>query len=223
MKVAIHQPQYIPWIPYFSKIAQVDVFVLLEDVQYQKNGLQNRNNILSWNGQVLLTVPVNCRLGEKINEVTIAKPSALGKHLKTIEQNYKKAPYFDAVMAAICSSLLDHYENLADLNNALIKRILFYLQIDTQVISSCELEKEGDKSDLVLSICKTLGATTYVTGEGALSYMKLEDFAANEISIERLQYRFASYNQIHSRDTFVEKLSILDLLMNLGPEARNFL
>src|ERR1043165_5905453 len=95
MIVAIHQPHYLPWLRYFEKIARSDVFVLLDDVQYEKNGFQNRNKIKTGQGWAYLTVPVKKPLLVPINEVLIDNTSGWqDKHLRAIELNYGKAPYF---------------------------------------------------------------------------------------------------------------------------------
>src|SRR5450755_3257036 len=101
MIVSIHQPQYLPWIPYFSKIKQSNLFVVLDDVQYQKNGLQNRNYIAGKNGQLRLTIPVSNNFGDAINIVKIADKKILRKHWQSIEMSYRKSVYFDEVAAAL--------------------------------------------------------------------------------------------------------------------------
>ena len=95
MRVSIHQPQYLPWLPYFQKIEESDLFIFLDNVDFQKNGLQNRNQIKTANGAQWLTVPVKQSLGQKIVETRIANSNLWRKkHWQTIRQNYGKAQAF---------------------------------------------------------------------------------------------------------------------------------
>ena len=94
MKISIHQPQYIPWVPYFLKIAQSDLFVFLDTVSFQKNGLQNRNKIKTPQGAEWLTVPVQQKLSTPINEVKLVKGNWQKKHVKSLQSNYRKSKEF---------------------------------------------------------------------------------------------------------------------------------
>jgi WbqC-like protein family len=223
MIVSIHQPQYLPWIPYFSKIKQSNLFVVLDDVQYQKNGLQNRNYIAGKNGQLRLTIPVSNNFGDAINIVKIADKKILRKHWQSIEMSYRKSVYFDEVAAALKPIYFKEYELLSMLNIDLIKCYLRYLEIDTDVIISSTISKYGEKSDLILSICKELGATTYLTGSGGLEYLNVEEFRAANIAIRLLEYHFKEYNQVNSNQAFVQHLSLMDLVFNQGKNSVNFI
>lgn len=223
MIVSIHQPQYLPWIPYFSKIKDSDVFVFLDDVQFQKNGLQNRNFILSKNGELRLTIPVFHSLSENINQIKISDNRILKKHWQSIEMNYKKAACFEEIAVELKEIYSRDYSLLCELNIDLIECYLNFLEIKTKVIRSSEISKTGEKSDLVLSICKTLNASKYLTGSGGLEYLKLEDFENEAVSIEKANYSFKEYNQINKVEAFVPHLSIMDLIFNEGKNAINFL
>jgi hypothetical protein len=221
MIISIHQPQYIPWIPYFSKIYQSDVFVFLDDVQYQKNGLQNRNFILCKNGPTRLTIPVSCRFGDKINEAKIADNNILEKHWQTIEQCYKQAKIFSEINPLLQEIYKKDYTLLSELNIEIIKGILSFLSIKTELIKSSEIGKQGTKSDLILYICKHVQADTYLTGSGGLDYLNIEDFRKAGIRIQILKYNFKPYSQ-HNSGEFVDKLSILDLLFNQGRNSIDY-
>ena len=223
MIVSIHQPQYLPWIPYFSKIKVSDIFVFLDDVQFQKNGLQNRNFIFSKNGEIRLTIPVFHSLSDKINTIKISDSRILKKHWQTIEMAYKKTPFFNEVAENLNPIYTKEYQLLCDLNIDLIKFYLNYLGINTQIITSSDIKKEGDKSELVLSICKKLNASTYLTGSGGLEYLKIDEFEQENIIVETVNYNFKEYNQINSKDQFIPHLSIMDLVFNEGKNAINFL
>lgn len=224
MIVSIHQPQYLPWIPYFSKIKDSDVFVFLDDVQFQKNGLQNRNFIFSKNGEIRLTVPVFHSLSDTINTVRISDPRILKKHWQTIEMAYKKTPFFDEISSDLSAIYSKDYSLLCELNIDLIQFYLHYLAIETKVIKSSQMEKEGEKSDLVLSICKNLKSQTYLTGSGGLEYLKFDEFEKESISIVKTDNKFSEYNQINKAEgQFVPHLSIMDLIFNEGKNAINYI
>ena len=222
MIVSIHQPQYIPWVPYFTKIKKSNIFVFLDDVQFQKNGLQNRNYVWSKNGELRLTIPVSVNLGDVINSVKIADKNILKKHWVSLENTYKKAPFFEEISGWMKEIFFKDYVLLNDLNTDLNFAILKYLKISTPIIFSSTLEKYGEKSDLVLSICNKLSANTYITGSGGLDYLVQEDFEKSSIKIELLSNQFKNYPQINSVE-FVSKLSILDLLFNVGVNSINYI
>jgi len=224
MVVSIHQPQYLPWIPYFSKIKDSDIFVFLDDVQFQKNGLQNRNFIFSKNGEIRLTIPVFHSLTDTINTIKISDARILKKHWQTIEMAYKKSPFFQEVASDLQAIYNKDYNLLCELNIDLIQFYLDYLSIDTTIIRSSQMEKEGEKSDLVLSICKNLNAQTYLTGSGGLEYLKFNEFEKEKIEIVTADYKFKEYNQINKlEDQFVPHLSLIDLVFNEGKNAINYI
>ncbi len=99
--IAIHQPQYIPWLPYIDKILQSEVFVCLDHVQFQKNGFQNRNQIKTAQGALWLTLPIRHKFGQRICDTEIAEAKALKKNLLTIKTNYHNAPYFKELFPAV--------------------------------------------------------------------------------------------------------------------------
>ena len=133
-RVTIHQPQYLPWVPYFDKILRCDEFVFLDNVQFQKNGLQNRNQIKGSQGVQWLTIPVKHSFGQLICETQIANRRELNKHLKTLEMNYKKASYFDEVFALISDSYESASGNLSDFCCEIVIKLLNYLGYEGQVV-----------------------------------------------------------------------------------------
>jgi hypothetical protein len=222
MTVAIHQPQYLPWLPYIDKADQADVFVYLDTVQYQKNGLQNRNQILTAQGPRWLTVPVHASLDRAILETTIADPGWARKHVRTIEQEYRKAPAFGLFRDELAPLLAPEYASLAELNIAVTEWIFAKLQVASRRVRASELGVTGGKEELVLRICATLGASAYLSGEGARSYQKPEHFGAQGIELRYQQYRNPSYAQCHGSD-FTPDLSALDLLLNAGAAGREIM
>jgi hypothetical protein len=223
MIVSIHQPQYIPWIPYFSKIHLSDLFVLLDDVQYQKNGLQNRNYIYTQNGTTRLTLSVKGKLGDKINQITLFDKRELSKHWKTIEQAYKKAPYFGELQPELAKFYTRDYTLLEELCSDLILFLCKYIGINTKIIKSSSLQKQGEKSALILNICQQLKTTTYISGSGGLDYLDQKSFADANIKLQIMEYKVREYKQVNNKDGFVKELSIFDLVFNVGKSSIEYL
>lgn len=218
MRLTIHQPQYIPWVPYFDKVLYSDKFVLLDNVQFQKNGIQNRNQIKSPQGALWLTIPVKQNFGQLISETKIADIKQLEKHLKTIEQFYKKASYFQEVYGILKNSIDQKSDNLCSVSCNLISNFLDYMGYKGEVILASQLGCSGNASDLVLNICKALNVTEYVSGDGGKNYLNLQDFKKVGISILFQKFKSEEYAQCFSNIGFVPDLSALDLMFNLGSE-----
>lgn len=224
MIVSIHQPQYFPWVPYFDKILAGDVFVLLDNVQFQKNGLQNRNQIRDQQNTMWLTVPVKQNLGELIMDVEIAEMKAIKKHIRTLQMNYRKAAYHEEVMSWIEPVLMDTKGLLCDLNVALIRSHLQYLNYEGKIVLASELSAGGKGSDLVLNICRELGADTYLSGQGGKNYMDLESFKEAGIRVCFQEYCNQRYSQFNEGDVgFIPDLAAIDLIFNMGPNSRSII
>ena len=218
-KVTIHQPQYIPWPAYFEKILQSDVFVFLDDVQFQKNGLQNRNQIKTPQGKAWLTLPVKHSFGQLINEVEIDSTRSKIKHLRSLQMNYANAPYFFEVYE-VTSSVLDKEDNLiSSISIEVIKKILSYLGYKGEIVLSSDLEIESKSSDLILDLCTAVGAEQYLSGIGGKGYLVREDFEQAGIEVKFQQFHLPEYKQCFPKTGFVSDLSTLDLLFNEGQSA----
>ena len=175
MKVAIHQPEHFPYMGFFQKMEQVDLFVILDNVKFQgKRHWQNRNLIKLKNGSDFwLTVPIAKNTYElKINEVNLAPDYGWKKKLlKNIKFNL-----------GLDLSNIYNSEKLIDVNMESIKYCRKKLNIETDMIFSSDLPVTGKKSELIYNICKHVGATKYISGQGAKDYMDLELF--NDIDVE---------------------------------------
>lgn len=223
MVVAIHQPNFFPWIGYFYKIYQSDIFVLLDDVQYTKNSFINRNRIKSINGEQWLTMPVSHsgKFGQNINEVEIQNFEKNFKKIKsTLQMNYGKSNNFHEVIS-IFEEYDEHHTNLASFNEFFIRRIVKYLNIETPIIKSSELTNiEGESTDRLVSICKQLKAKKYLAGFGSKKYQDSESFLSQ--GIESVVYDFVHpiYPQLWG--DFIPNLSIIDILCNTGKDSINY-
>ncbi|MDR3400907.1 MAG: WbqC family protein [Chthoniobacter sp.] len=223
MIVAIHQPQYLPWIPYFDKADQCDVFVHLDSVQFQKNGVQNRNQILTAQGPLWLTVPVSASLERTIRDTPIADRRWPKKHIRTIEQEYRRAPHAGLFDESLRALLEQDWPSLAALNIAVTGWMFERLGIRCRCVRASDLVVDGTKDDLVIGICRAVGATEYLSGTGAKSYQTPEKFTEHGIALRYQNYRNQPYSQCHSTSAFTPDLSALDLLLNAGPQARGIM
>jgi len=230
-KIAILQSNYIPWLGYFDIIHSVDAFVVLDDVQYTKNDWRNRNKLRVAQGTQWLTVPIltHGRAHQKICEARIKNETKwFRKHFRTIECNYARASYYRAYSALLRECYLEReWELLSELNMFLIKSILGWLGIGTEIIDSRELNvidlsPEDPRSDRVLQICRKLGATDYLSGPAAKAYLNLDMFEKAGIKLHFMDYSgYPEYSQQFPR--FEPQVSVLDLILNCGPHAPQYI
>jgi hypothetical protein len=224
VRVAIHQPHYLPWLRYFDKIARSDVFVLLDDAQYNKNGWQNRNKIKGPQGWMYLTVPVREASGGRILDAAIADDVWRDKHWKSLVSCYGRAPHFAAFRDAMADVYARPWERLFDLNLAMLRRWLDLLGIRTEVARSSELNVTGAGTPRLVEILKRVGGTTYVTGDfAAANHMDDELFTAAGIAVELQGWRAPVYRQQFPKAGFIPDLAIVDLFCNEGPQATQIL
>jgi len=224
MIIAIHQPEYLPWLGFFKKMMNVELFVFLDDVQFRKKGWQNRNRIRINDGTTLLSIPVHTHSYPKINEVTIDNEKNWSiRHKKSILYNYARAPYFDEIKDFIESIFEKKFQYLVDLNTEIIKFIMNELEIKSKIVFSSELEISKKGSDRVLDICKAVDADHYITGTfWAESNLRVEEFKKSNIDVEFQKFQHPIYKQIHGE--FIPEMSIIDLLFNEGrKEAKKIL
>lgn len=229
MTVAIHQPNFIPWVGYFNKINKSDAFVLFDDVQFPRaKTFGNRVEIKTNNGAVWLTVPVTNR-GElnNFNEVEIDNnQNWVGKSLKTLKLAYQKAAHFNDYWDEFSAIYTTKYQLLTDLNIALIDFAVAKTGITTKLIRSSELpECRGlNGEEKILAILKKLNATTYLSGKGAGSrrYINEDNFKEAGIDLVWQSYEPRPYRQLWGGD-FIPNLSIIDLLFNEGPDSMKYI
>ena len=218
MRVAIHQPEHMPWLGFFHKISMADAYVVLDNVQFRKNYFQNRNKIRTSNGWTWLTVPVNYTIETLIKDVDIASDLRWKKKwLDTIYFSYKKAKYPHYYFEQVHKVLNENCSNLSNLNISLIKLLCKFLEIKTNIIFASQLNVEGKGSDLLLNICKKLRATTYLSGISGKEYLRLTDFAREGIKIILQDFHHPIYEQLYK--SFIPRMSVIDLLFNYGNKS----
>jgi hypothetical protein len=217
MLVAIHQPEHLPWLGFFEKMVRADLFVILDDVQFSRGDFQNRNRVKGSTNVQWLTVPVVRRFPSRINEVEIASGDWRKKHWKTVTTCYARSPYFKEFAWAFEDFYRHAWTNLAELNVAAIKLLAGFFGVNTEVVYSSQLRTNGKKSDLVLDICKQVGATRYYAGQASHAYLNPALFRQAGIEIVTRNFVHPTYRQLFmKRQGFVPNLSVLDLLFNCG-------
>ena len=226
--IAIHQPNYLPWLGYFHKIQLADEFVILDDVDYQSGNatsITNRTRIKTANGETLLTIPVlKNHESRHINQVRIDnKQPWPKKHLRTLQMAYAKSPHFDEVYALIEAVLSREFERLAPLNQSLIGEICGYLELETPLRLSSSLDgvQATEKNERIIEICQSLGATAYFSGSGAREYNDEALYLSHNIKLDYTRFAAPVYPQLHGE--FVAGLSIVDALFNCGRETKALL
>jgi len=222
---AIHQPNYLPWLGYFYKVINCDVFVFLDSVQYTKNSFINRNKIKTPQGAIWLTVGVlsKGKYGQLISETKINNDISWSKnHWKSVSQAYSRAPYFDNYEKYLAGIYQKHWEYLADLNETLIKANCDMLAItNVQFIKASDLNVSGTGTELLINICKEVEADTYLSGFGGVKYMEEDKFRESGIELKYYSFEHPVYHQLWG--DFIPNLAIIDLLFNEGERSLQIL
>jgi hypothetical protein len=221
VKIAIAQPTFLPWLGYFDLIDQVDCFVLLDNVQFEKQSWQQRNRIKGPSGLQWLTVPVvfRGRLGQRILDVEIREPEFWKTHLRAIELSHRRTPHFDKYFPELAKILEEHGGLLAELNCAVIGWICISLGLDTKRVRSSELNETGKRSELLVNLCRRLHADSYLSPIGSAEYLldEMSWFSDAGIQVAFQHYEHPEYRQLFP--PFCPYASVLDLLFNEGHRA----
>ena len=222
MKIAIHQPNFLPWLGYFYKMANCDFFILLDNVQYEKNGPTNRVKIKTPQGSIWLTLPVKRNFPQLINETELVDFSKQKeKIIKTLSLNFQKAKYFNFLLPELQKVLEKDWRYLSQLNIELIKLIKEKLKIKTKLEIASNYEVFGKGTDLLVNLCKTFNTDTYLSGQGGKNYQEEEKFKSANIKLEYTDFIHPVYPQLWK--DFIPGLSAIDLIFNCGPKSIDFL
>ena len=213
MIAAIHQSQYLPWPPYFKKLARADVFILLDGVQFQKNGVQNRNRIRNAAGAFWLTIPVTGSLEDSILEKRLADGRWCERHAKSLRSSYQRSPFWKDHGEDLLRHFGRTYATLGEANEAFFRFLVQRLDIRTPVLRHSELGATGRKSDLVLGLCKEVGADSYLSGVGGKAYLEEAEFERAGVRVVYASFPQPRYEQFHG--DFISELSIVDMLFNV--------
>ena len=226
MKASIHQPNYLPWLGFFNKVSQSDIYVVFDDVQYPMGkDFHNRNQIKTNNGKTWLTIPVIGKSERrKFNEIQIKDNGWNEKHLNNIKNFYGKTKYFNDYYPDLEKFYTTTYDKLINLNMGMNKWFFKLLDINTKIIHSSEICNTDLKGlDKIIYILNQINTTRYITsnGPGASRYIDEKVFKDNNIKLIWNEYKHPTYTQQFGE--FIPYMSILDLLFNEGPNSKNII
>ena len=222
--VAIHQPNFFPWLGYFNKVASADVFILMDNVQFSKKGGNWANRVqLMINGAARwVTVPVVRGYSgvRPIKDIQINNATAWRNDLmKTVQVSYGRAPHFEAMKPVVAKLVYETTDNLAQYNASAIRALSSLLGLNTSaLVLGSDLEVAGHGTDLLISMVKAVEGTAYLAGGGADGYQEDEKFEEAGIELIAQDFQHPVYPQVNTPE-FVPGLSVLDALMNCGPQA----
>ncbi len=227
MIAVILQPSYIPWRGYFDQIRLSDLFIFYDDVQYDKHGWRNRNQIKTAQGKKWLTIPVHSggvTHGIIIKDVKIdwTKPWPQ-HHIRSLTSSYNKAPFFKKYLPLLEAFYERRDESIADFTIETTIALARELGIQrTRFLRSSELDGiAGEKTDRLIQILKRVGATHYISGPSARDYIEVEKFAEAHIGLEFMQYNYPAYTQLYP--PYDPHVSVLDVLFMTGDRAASYL
>jgi WbqC-like protein family len=218
MRCAIMQPTYLPWVGYFNLISQVDIFVFLDDVQFERRSWQSRNRILLDGQEHWLTVPVHSeRQTQRLDTIQIDFTQKWQrKHVLGLEQAYRKAPYFKEIAMVLECLQQANGMTLANSNIQIIQVIAQALNLNTKFITASALNLPDSRSRHLLNLCEALSCQEYLSPLGSQAYL-IEDgiFQTSSVHLNFQDYTPQPYPQLKS-SIFKSHLSILDLIANIG-------
>ena len=225
MIVSINQPAYLPWSGYFHRIGISDLHIVLDHVQFEKNSFVNRNRIRTHDGWAWLTVPVRTKgrfgqLSIKDLEVVSSQRWA-AKHWMAMVTNYSAAAHFQDHVVFFQELYEREWETLGTLLDEVTRYLLRTFRIETPLRFSSELEPSRHKDELVLELCRRVGATTYVSGPFGRDYLHPERFESAGIDLVFDDYVDPLYAQAYPG--FEPRMSVVDLLFNHGESSREIL
>ncbi len=220
--VAVHQPECFPWLGFVDKALRCDVFVLLDDVQFEKNYFHNRNKVRTTQGSAWVTVPTTARLGQRIDEVETAQDQRWRqKHLATWTQSYASAPFAEQRLSFLRDLYSKDWPKLVDFNLAIIDETFRAFGVKAEVIRSSALACPGASSEKLLGLCQKLAAETYFSGISGREYLDESIFKRAGVKVEYQEFHHPVYAQRF--EPFMPCMSSWDLLFLKGSEARALL
>jgi hypothetical protein len=223
-RVAIIQSAYIPWRGFFDLIGRCDEYVIFDSVQFAKRHWHNRNLIRTPTGTTWMTIPVvtKSRFLQNIDDVRISETWA-DRHWRTISLNYSRAPHFKRLAPQIEAlyAKVAHEERLTLVNESFLRAICDLFLIKARVVRDRHYDPQGSQTDRLLDICVKAGATAYLSGPSARTYLEEDKFRAAGIQVEWMDYAgYREYRQCW--DGYEPAVSILDLLFNVGEQEPRF-
>ena len=215
MIISIHQPDYIPYIGFFYKMSKSDKFVFLDDCQFSNDNMHHWNRVKTPQGECRLKIPVKQHLGDTINIVeTRDELQWKKKHLKTIEMNYSKAPFFKEIFPEFEALIIQNYKSLSEQNIAINMWIAEKFGMKAEFFKTSDMDIKTVNEERVIDICTALGGDVYISGNGAKAYQVDEHFTERGVKLVYTDYKSIEYKQLWGE--FIPNLSIVDYMFNCG-------
>ena len=223
MNVAVMQPYLFPYIGYIELLNQADVFVVMDDVHYNKKSWVKKNRILSNGNIVDISLPIlKASQNKKINELEFAlTPKNMNTLIKSVQQSYSKSPNFEKTMALIENSLQFPDTSVHRFLMNQLKCLSIYIGIDVKFCMASEVNRHGDFESAekrIIDVVKSLGGNRYINLPGGRHLYDSSSFIANDIDLSFIEPNLSSYPQINTK-TFVPSLSVIDVMMNTNVKA----
>lgn len=214
--IAIHQPNYIPYMGYFYKVWKADEFVYLDDCQFSSSAWHNYNRVLNLGQETKLKVPVRYSFGDSIETVKIDESTDWrSRHLELLHEAYHGAEHYREIAAWFEWVLTPHYDSIASMNIAINTEVCRGFGFDTRFYKASDLKIETKKQQRLIDICNSMRERSYLSGTGAKEYIDPAGFEAAGIELVYTDYEPIAYRQ-HGQRGFTPNMSILDYLFNCG-------
>jgi hypothetical protein len=220
----------MPWLGYLHKVMRADVFVVMDDLQYEAQNFQNRNRIKVNNGTIWLTVPLvkghqsDLILDKQIKRSQGPKDCWRRRTWASLTTHYGRAPWFERYAPELSYVYEREWTSLLELDLEMLKLMMRWLHITTPVVLASSLDATGEQSERILSVCQRVGADVYLSGSGAsANYLDVDLFRRHGMDVAWQQFTHPVYPQRYPTLGFVPRLSALDLIFNCGPESREVL
>lgn len=219
MIVAVHQPNYLPYLGFFNKMEQSDIFVIYDDAQFNKEDFQHRNKVRIHHGWKYLTVPVEKKrmpiMDIRIRNELVTKGIAWQEaHLKEIGDNYKDTPYYAPYEDHLETIYAGKYDKLIDLNMDLIGILKDAFDIRTKISFASELGFTSKSTERLVDITEALRGDTYLSGPAGRDYLDVSLFNRRGINVEFQDFKHPAYKQRY--EGFIPNMSAIDALFNIG-------
>ena len=231
MIVAAHQPHYFPWLGYIDKMAQADLFIVMDDLQYEKENFQNRNRIKLNNQSAWITVPLergaqSDRICDKLirNDGVSAKEHWQRRTWTSLQIHYGKAPHFARYADEVEEVFTRPWTRLVDVTLHILDLVRRWFGISRPMLLSSSLQLEGEKTDRIIDFCRKVGAKVYLSGRGgSTDYLDVDALRREGITVAWQSFQHPVYPQRYPALGFMPRMCVLDLLFNCGPASRDIL
>jgi hypothetical protein len=230
MIVAAHQPHYMPWLGYLDKMAKADLFVVMDDLQYEAQNYQNRQRIKLHAGAQWLTVPLERgSQADRICDKRIDNGGSTRQHWQrrtwlTLEINYRRAPFWKKYADELRAVYAQTWVSLLELDMKMLDLARSWLDIRTPIVRASSLGLTGHKTERLIDLCKKTGARCYISGGGgSTGYLDVERMGRAGVGVIWQHFEHPRYQQRYSEVGFVSHLGFIDLLLNCGEASRELL